>query len=89
MRDKLPPLPEFVTTADTTLTTKIATVPLSAGVASLFGIPLSDLTAYVSILIGCMVIVDYLWKWYRRYQTPVVVYHASTAVVDLDDDKDD
>lgn len=85
MRDKLPPLPEFVTTTDTTLTTKIATVPLSAGVASLFGIPLSDLTAYVSILIGCMVIVDYLWKWYRRYKTPIVTHDELLILTEKDD----
>ena len=85
MPDKFNQLPDFVTTTDTTLTTKVATVPISAGVATLFGMPLSDLTAYVSILIGVMVIIDYLWKWYRRYNTPIVTHDELLILTEKDD----
>lgn len=55
---------------DTANTAKAASIPISIEVAKVFGLPITDVGTYLSIFIGCLVIIDYMWKWYRRYNTP-------------------
>lgn len=72
---------------DTAVTAKAATIPISIEVARVFGMPITDIGTYLSICIGCLVIIDYLWKWYRRYRTPIY-NHAYLDKLESQEDKE-
>jgi hypothetical protein len=57
---------------DTVITTKVASIPISMQVAKIAGVPITDIGTYISIFIGCLVIIDYAWKWHRRLKTPLL-----------------
>jgi hypothetical protein len=60
---------------DTAITTKAATIPIGMEVAKILGVSITDVGTYLSLFIGCLVVIDYMWKWYRRYKTPIAFQH--------------
>lgn len=60
---------------DTAVTTKAASIPIGVEVVKVFGISITDIGTYLSIFIGCLVVIDYMWKWYRRFKTPITSQH--------------
>lgn len=57
---------------DTAITAKAASIPIAIEVAKIAGVQITDVGNYISIFVGCLVSIDYMWKWYRRSKTPIL-----------------
>lgn len=53
---------------ETAITAKLVSVPISIEVAKIGGIPISDFATYMAIFVSCLVVADYMWKWYRQWR---------------------
>lgn len=53
---------------ETAITAKLVTIPAGIEVAKICGIPINDVATYAAITVSLVVILDYLWKWYRQWK---------------------
>lgn len=54
---------------ETAITAKLVTIPAGIEVAKIFGVPINDFATYMAIFVSCLVALDYIWRFYIRWQS--------------------